>query len=157
MSRARLVPTTLSHIEHVAKHMRESDRMEVWASTNDTPMDALTNSVALTDGAETVLIDEAPACICGVARIPRFASVGVPWMLGTAQIESRQLPFLRLCREWIQRERAAWPLLLNYSDARAVRTHRWLQWLGFTLYDPTPFGVENMMFRRFELRGQTDV
>lgn len=149
---ARFVPTQPEHVEYVAANMRECDRLEVWASSHHSPIESLRESVGLTDQPETILVHGVPAAICGVASIPDVANVGVPWMLGTGAVETAPLAFGRICLEWIGRKRRQWPLLINYSDARATRTHRWLEWLGFALYEPTPFGIERLPFRRFEMR-----
>jgi hypothetical protein len=149
---ARFVPTTDAHVTYVAERMRSCDVQEVWAASNHTPLESLRESVAITEKPETILVRGVPAAICGVSKIPGVPGIGVPWMLGTGAVETAPLAFGRLCREWIARKKAKWPVLVNYSDARCEKTHRWLEWLGFRLFDPTPFGVEGLMFRRFEMR-----
>jgi hypothetical protein len=42
--------------------------------------------------------------------------------------------------------------LENWVDARNVTSIKWLKWCGFDFDDPAPFGVEQLMFHRFEMR-----
>lgn len=148
----RFVPVNTAHLAYLAEHMREVDRAEVWAASNALPLDVLHESVALTDRAEVMEHNGVPVAVCGVATIPNAPGIGAPWLLGTDEIDRLPVAFNKLCVEWVARQRSRWVVLLNYTDARAVKTHHWLEWLGFTLYPPEPYGVEGKPFRRFEMR-----
>lgn len=149
---ARFVPTTPAHIHYVSENLRQCDRDEVWAASHQSPLECLRESIAVTDKPETILVRGVPAAICGVSKIPGVPDIGIPWMLGTGDVEKAPVAFGKLCKEWIERKRRKWPLLTNYTDARCTQTHRWLEWLGFALDEPAPFGVEQMPFRRFSMR-----
>lgn len=74
------------------------------------------------------------------------ASHGVPWAVVTTAVERYQLPFLRMCRRYIDSLQMP---LENYVDARNLRTIRWLKWLGFTVDEPKPTGINGEPFHRF--------
>ncbi|MNC81827.1 hypothetical protein D3C75_1350850 [compost metagenome] len=43
------------------------------------------------------------------------------------------------------------PTLTNYVDARNLAAIRWLQWLGFRMDSPVPYGPHRLTFRQFHL------
>jgi len=77
--------------------------------------------------------------------------VGVPWMVTTNHIDKNPRGFLRaslaILRETMQRHNQ----LINYVDDRNVQAIRWLEWLGFTMDAPLPYGRHGLPFRKFSI------
>lgn len=144
-----LVPVDPWHIEVVAANLRPADADEIWASSHATGRSALQRGVDTAIRCWTGLVDGEPVLIAGVTPSAMILGQGVPWMLATPGVERVERPFIRLCRPVVDAMLEVAPELVNFVDNRNARAHRWLRWLGFTLDEPAPHGVERMLFRRF--------
>lgn len=133
----------------LAPRMREADRNEVAASHGLSPIGALVNSVVASREPMAALADGEVMALFGICECRDFA---MPWLMGATGIERFHVPFLRRSRAWVQEAHRRYPLLMNWVDARNKASIRWLGWLGFTIYDPEPYGLEGRPFHRFEMR-----
>lgn len=79
---------------------------------------------------------------------------GIPWLLGTPEIPDHARAFLRASKLWVRQQIKQYDTLENWVDVRHTRAVQWLQWLGFSLDAPRPFGVEKMPFHHFVMRAQ---
>jgi len=91
-------------------------------------------------------------CIFGVAPASLLGSVGVPWMIGTQEIDSHAKAFLRRNKAYVERMSELYNYLVNFVDARNTRAIGWLKWLGFTILEAQPHGPDGLPFHRFEMR-----
>jgi len=148
-SAVEIVPATLEHVAEMAPRMREADRQEVWASFYLTPELALSVSVRTSRHAWAGLIDGRVVCIFGVGGSSVLSDVGVPWLLGTDDLDRNQFAFLRRCRQHVAQMLAGYPVLINFVDDRNKVSQRWLRWLGFTIMEPEPHGPQGLPFRKF--------
>ena len=152
MARICIVPAVDAHIPPIAESMRRADRDEVWAVSRRTPHEAVANALAVSFVVWTGCIDDKPACMAGVATYAMQSGVGSPWLLATEHIAAHQRAFLRHSRAYIAKMLNVFPILENYVDERNHLSIRWLQWLGFTIGEPVPWGADRLPFRRFEMR-----
>ncbi len=150
--RFRVVPAEPRHIADVADRMRAADRNEVFAARGVTPAEALSFSLQRSTGAYAVEFDGRAEIMFGVGPISLLTGVGAPWLLGTDVIDREFRHFLRASKWWRDQMLARYSTLRNVVDDRNHVSKRWLQWLGFTLSDPFPLGVQKVPFRMFELR-----
>ena len=98
------------------------------------------------------LADEEPICLFGLGTPSLLSDVGCPWMLGTDKVGFYSRAFLRHSRRVVALWSEQFPILRNYVDARNTDAVRWLQWVGFDVYYPRPWGPLNMNFHEFEMR-----
>jgi hypothetical protein len=148
----QVVPASIDHIESMLPHIREADIVELWAANRVTPEDALLIGIGISTEAWTGLIDGKPVCIFGVAPASMLGGIGVPWMVGTADIDKHAKAFLRRCKSYVKQMLRLYNYLVNYVDSRNTRAIAWLRWLGFTIYDAAPYGFDQAPFHRFEMR-----
>lgn len=137
---------------YVAKNLIEADRAEVIAATGLDPVLILPNGV---DGIRDVRVGgladepELPMLIWGVDPVPGEPSVGIPWMLCTPHIYEHPVELIHTVkREW-ETYHKTWPVLTNFTDARNVRHHRLLKWLGCHFVRKVPFGPASTPFIEF--------
>tara|TARA_Y100000310_G_scaffold25627_1_gene24512 strand:+ start:7915 stop:8385 length:471 start_codon:yes stop_codon:yes gene_type:complete len=152
MVKYAMVPTTKKHVKALARNMRQADVDEVWATAHFTPLAAVKFGWQTSREVTTGLADGVVLCIFGIAQRTVMSDTGIPWMLTTHYLPLHARAVLRANKGWIERARANYPLLMNYVDVRNRVAIRWLEWLGFELFDPEPFGVERLPFQRFEMR-----
>lgn len=143
------MPVTKAHVASVASRMRACDRREIWASSRSAPLASLRRGVSSSVMTYTGLVEGRPVCILGVAPASLLSGVGTPWMLATAGLERAARPMLRLSLPIVEVMNETFPVLVNFVDARNVKTVRWLEWLGFTVDPAAPHGAEGLPFHRF--------
>lgn len=147
-----VVPATPDHIDPIAARMRASDAAEVMASSAKLPHEALSFSLEKSALAWTGIFDGRPEVMFGVGDLNVLTLTGAPWLLGTDAVERNYRLFLRQSLSWREQLLQRYDVLRNFVDDRNEVSKRWLAWMGFTLFDPIPVGVNGEMFRMFELR-----
>lgn len=145
-------PAGMHHVAPIAARMRAADVAEVKAMSGRSPHDALMFSLQKSSVAWTALFDGRPEVMFGIGDLNILARVGSPWLLGTDVVVAEYRQFLRASRDWSEQLFADYDLLRNFVDDRNEVSKRWLKWLGFTLLDPAPIGINGEAFRLFELR-----
>lgn len=137
----------------IARNARQPDIDELWAAAHTTPLEALQYSATVSrDTCYTGLADDKPVCVYGVKSPSMLSNLAVPWMIATKELEFHSRVFLRRSRDMVKLINSQFPYMHNYVDARNTVSIRWLQWVGFSVYYPEPYGVEGMPFHPFDMR-----
>lgn len=98
----------------------------------------------------TIEVDGEPAGLFGVAPA---GDIGAPWMLGTPALERAPKQLTKLGRAYVHLMSDKYATLLNYVDARSLKSVYWLACLGFTVQKETePYGVFGLPFHRFGMK-----
>jgi hypothetical protein len=137
---------------HVALFMRNSDKAEIWAAHNAMPLQALEYSLSCSPLQWTIRLGEEAIGLFGVGEDPGCPDRGSPWLLATDKLEDIQTTFLKQSRDCVAKMKDRYSLLENWVDRRNLTSIKWLEWCGFTIFKPEPFGVEGKPFHRFEMR-----
>ena len=146
-----IVPAKYYHAVHMYKNMAQRDRDECWAAGHRGPLQALNESLAASPDAKTGLYKDRVVCMYGVAEISILSNIGIPWLLGTDEIEEHSKYFLRQNRYYMNDIKKKYSYLFNFVDARNTVAIRWLKWLGFKVSEAQPFGPDEMPFHKFEM------
>jgi hypothetical protein len=136
----------------LAPRMRAADVAEVWASHRLSPVQALENSLRLSSHAWAGLADGVLVCLWGACPASFINRIGVPWLLGSDEVEAHQTTFLRRSLPALREMQSVYRILKNHVDARNRASIRWLRWLGFTVHPAQPFGPDGVAFHPFEWR-----
>ena len=136
-----------AYADIMAPHIRQADRDEIAALTLKKPEEALRMAVESSSISWAGFVGSKIVCLFGVG--PYLEGVGMPWLIGTDALELNSKSFLRQCVGFIKQMHEAYPVLENYVDVRNEASIRWLKWLGFTICDPGPYGVQGLPFHRF--------
>lgn len=153
MTQYAIQPATLDHVIAMTPHVRQADRDEIGAASGKDIATALRESFELSEMCWAGLVDGEVACLFGCGSVTVTSLIGVPWLIGTDLVERHAKAFLRRNRPMVAQMRERWPHLVNWVDVRNTKAIAWLEWLGFTMHDPAPYGVAGRLFRRFELGG----
>ena len=151
-----IIPAVPMYIEGLAVNMCQRDIDECWAASHSPPKEALVRSLAASPNAMAGLYQGRVVCMYGVAEISILSNIGIPWLLGTDEIEEHSKYFLRHNRYYMREISKRYSYLVNFVDARNTVAIRWLEWLGFRVLPAQPFGPDDMPFHRFEI-GQSNV
>jgi hypothetical protein len=83
--------------------------------------------------------------------------VGVVWLLATQEIERHPVRFYRESKRMFGNVTEKYETLINWVDQHNTLSLRWLQWLGFEIEEPEPWGVLQLPFCRVCYRNDEGV
>lgn len=148
-SRCELVIGQDDHANAIKGNLREQDKREVYLSSGEDPDVRLVDSWARSNMRWTVLYDEKPIAVAGVTISRKMPEVAVPWLLATAEVEKIPKAFSRRADTILDEMLSIRPTLANYVDCENSVSIRWLEWLGFKILDPIPYGPFKAPFHPF--------
>ncbi len=140
------------HSDIASLKARAADEAELWAGFRHTPHEAAEIGLASSD-AWSIFLYGSLAGVFGVVPHGTKHGVGCPWAILSPAVEMHPRPFLRASRQEFAKMQEQFYYLINYVDARNTTAVRWLNWLGFTVYEPEDFGVDQLQFHRFDWAG----
>lgn len=143
---------TQEHINYVSENMRKQDVDEVWASSRSTPLQALNESVAVSQFSVTVLIGEVPCCIAGLRYYDELSDYGSPWLLSSTDMIRHKRILLTESKLVLEEMLSIRSHLENYVHIGNTVSKRWLSYLGFTIAEEHEMGTGEI-FNRFYIRG----
>ena len=141
----------LEHLIHVAENMRDADRIEVWASNELTPIEALISSVDLSAYSSVALFKGVPCAVFGLVVNGLLTSTGCPWLLGTDDIDLCKKDFIKHTRTGVQEMLSICSRLENYVHVDNRKSVRWLKAMGFKFGNPERIGKHQELFVKFSL------
>lgn len=151
----RVRPMTADDIQPIATTARQADRDEIEEGCGQTIASALTLGLRSSVVASVIAWDDTPLAAFGDASYSPGAGIGIPWLISTDAIEQHPRAFLRVCRPLVAQMMRRHCSLINYVDVRNTAAIRWLEWLGFSMGSPTPYGPKQLLFRQFQMtRGE---
>jgi hypothetical protein len=133
--------------------MRREEQIEVWAHSHCSPELAVARSLEACSAPIAAVVNGETMGVFGVNPVSLLLGQGIPWLLTTPAVDRYPLTFMRLCRWLLPDYRRRWPVLMNFIHAKHTRSIAWARRLGFTVFDPSPMGVDGEDFCRIELRG----
>lgn len=143
---------TLAHARELAPLLRAADVAEVWASNRCTGLQALEQSVAMSDVSVAMRINGEVASMFGVRAISPSAlglsPLGVVWFLTGRAWDARPLPLVRAAKRLMPelQEVSGCIELRNWLDSRYAGALRLAQALGFVGLDTAPMGPDAVPF-----------
>ncbi len=143
-----IVPATPDLALQIAPNMREADRQEVWASAHHTPAEAIMLSLQGSRDAWVGTYQGEPMCVFGCGEWSVLALMGTPWLLTSENLGRHAVTFMHETHRYVDELKTRYSVLQNYVDARHEVAVKWLQRIGFTLDNPTIFGIEQVPFHR---------
>ena len=143
----RWVRPTAERVSHIAFNLRSDDKTEVWLSHHIPGDEAVFESWLSSEICRCIVTsDGEPVGVTGVCgdRI---------WLLGTEALTATKARRLQLChqgRDWVQHcASQVGKTIGNHVYAKNRMSVRWLQWLGFEVGVPEPFGPSAALFHPF--------
>lgn len=135
-------PTVREDCIQLAKVLRKADLQEISHGSGLEPEQALLYSFAVSEFCYTVWLEDEIVMIFGVGQ-------GCPWMLASDLLLQIKREFVRECRKIVQAMLDKYGHLENHVWAGNKIHIYWLEWLGFKVEPPVPFGINNEPFHRF--------
>lgn len=142
------------HVDELAVAIRKADLEEVAAMTRDDIHKVITQSVTHSSLSASVFVNGKLAAILGVvpASTAVINTVGIPWMLGTDEIQKNGKALLKTCLPVVRQMTASFQLLENNVHAKNKVAIRFLRRIGFKIEEAEPIGIDGALFHRFTMR-----
>ena len=117
----------------LARGLRPSDEREAWKVAGIPPGPALRLTLAGSDMAASIFVDEVIVAMLGVCSSGVLTGTGAPWLLAHADFERRETAVCmgRISRRFINQWLTVFDRLENYADPEHEKSLGYLQWLGF--------------------------
>lgn len=142
---------TEDHVKSLQGRLRASDIQEIAACSGRDPDVALLDSWRRSEYSRAFVLEGKTILIFGVGRQSLISDTGVPWLLGSKEMDSRQVgnEVGRWSRYYVDEMKSKFSRLENWIDTRQRRSIRWLKWCGFHVERSNPFGVLDLPFHLF--------
>lgn len=148
---------TLADIDFIVDNVREEDVIEVQMSGGGTIRECLDQTPDIDKNAWVWEYDGKVLCIFGVNPFEDKEGVGVIWMLATKDFERKSMIFASACKSVLEELIKPFNYILNYVYAENRKSVKWLKWLGFTVREAEPIGIDGARFHRFEMWNESCV
>jgi len=146
----QIVTAQPEHLCDICTRVRQAD-VDEFAAQGVTVESAMHTGLQISTYTWAGLRDGKVICVFGVASPSVLSGEGVPWMIGSHDLDKCAKGFLPRSRVVLNHMLDLYPHLENYVDARNTRAIRWLRWLGFKIHDAQPYGKMGLPFHRFEM------
>ena len=131
------------------KNLRESDVLEVLASHNHTPEEALHSCIKDGGFSYTIEVTGQPVGIFGINPDTILGNRATIWFLATDGIDKIRRRFLMNSGKFIKIFLEHYSYLYNWVDSRNESSVEWLKFCGAKVEEAKPYGVEGKPFRYF--------
>lgn len=131
MSEASVRKAVLQDALDLAPKIRKTDREEIRASDNQSPLEALVKPFTV-DGSKIFSIIKDGKVIGMFGSSPcAEPDYGVAWMLSSEDLFKHTKQFIKECPHWINEMGEGYKYLYNFVDKRNWKSLKWLQYLKF--------------------------
>ena len=123
----------LKDVLELAPKIRKSDREEIRASNNSTPLKALVEAFTIENNRIYSIVKTEDNSVIGMFGSAPSADpdYGVAWMLSSEDLFKHTKQFIKECPHWINEMGVGYKYLYNFVDKRNWKALKWLQYLKF--------------------------
>lgn len=148
MAKFELISGEESHVRSLVGRLRISDMFELHRlNGNDAHMEMI-DSWKKSDERYLIVYGH-PIGVTGVTKGPNH---GIPWMLGSCELEDVKKSLVqhgrRLSQKWLEK----YGVLCNYVDADNEDSHKFIKGCGYQFLAPIPLGPYKHPFIPFYMR-----
>lgn len=147
----KIFNTTEDHIRELSLNIRDGDKKECLDIYGEQPYHVISSSFIMSYETYTGW-DDGVLGIVGVVHPSLLGEAATPWLLTSNLLTKKPRHLLKFTKPFIQRWLDMWPVLENYIDAEYTAALRWAKWSGFTIHEPTPYGVKKIPCCKIEIR-----
>lgn len=116
--------------ELLSLSLRIEDNLELQASLGLTGPIGIAECLIFSEHTWVGILDGKIECVFGLGADP--PNVGIPWLVGTDNIDKFSMGFLRESKVIIELMLSYYPILTNLVAERHTKAIKWLKWLGFS-------------------------
>lgn len=147
----KIIPPRQNLVHHIIDNLRTADIDEIKASTGQLAKPQIYRALERSGPCHMAAYNGKPMALFGIADLNGFSKIGSPWLVGTPEIETQSIAFLKKSKPLFHEIAAPYDYLVNMVDTRNKASIRWISWLGFTLHSAAPYGPEGLPFHKFDM------
>ena len=150
MNKLKIIPGSMKHVDFTLAHSRPEDFAEFQGYYGNA-YDALTNSLAGSRFAFTVVSDAGIAAMFGFKSNTLLGGWGLPWCITTTLINPHWREYARRSRWVTEQILGEFDALQITVDEVYLRANRWAKWLGFEYVDSIQFEENQAVFNVYTM------
>jgi hypothetical protein len=139
------------HIPSLAHALRDPDMTEVRRLSGREPIEDIRRGYDRSTYKRTALINGDVAAMWGVIEIEQVPGRGYLWMLTGRPIDSHKRQLLRYAPDELRKLLRRWCVLWGHADVEYAGAIRFLRWIGATVHEPIPLGIDGAMYHPFRI------
>lgn len=140
---------TNEDVQYIVDNIRAEDEIECLSLSGSTIREALDNTPDLLKNSQVWVVENKVVCIFGVN--PCGDGTGVVWLLATNDFDKYNKLFAVKCLSVFKKVIKDYNYLVNYVYSKNTTSIKWLEWLGFKIYDAQPVGIKGANFHKFDM------
>lgn len=152
----RIVPSEVEHLFLMVDRIHEGNEREAEALAGISAFELLKSSVENSIESWTVLADETPVAVYGIATVSALSGEACPWLVCTDDIRFAGLTFLRQFRKNMENIKSRFDRLKCMIYNENTEVVRMLEWIGFHKRRELCYGVSNEVFYEMVWEGSDD-
>lgn len=142
---------TKEDLQYVIDNIRIADLEELESASGKPYQETLKTILDTCDDCWAGFVNGDLVAIFGIYVKSSLSGYGIPWLISTKNIENHAKTFLKYCKPVFKKMCKNIDVLVNYVHDRNKMAKTWLEWLGFEIKKPKPYGAKQELFCRFEL------
>jgi hypothetical protein len=146
-----LAPPSPNDLYSLACRLRDIDKRELAAVTEDDPYSNILYCSMQSDPCWVLIYYDDPVAIGGAAPHLEREGFGIPWFMATDEVDTNKAIRMWLAehsKSLIAKLHERYRRLENYISAENKTTMTWLEWLGFQIGEAERLGRNGEMLRR---------
>jgi hypothetical protein len=134
----------------IKDNLREIDIEEIRAMHGDISVSEIVfNSYVVSRKCWTLLRNNKPVFVFGVADSIDNKKIGDVWLLGTDEMEKIKIKILKISKPYINEMLKGYSMIQNYVAIKNRISIKWLKWCGFFFEKGTKTFLTDSFFIRF--------
>jgi hypothetical protein len=147
-------------VDALLDNMRTSDADEIEAGTGRPAREVIEESISGSHHSGALRMNGQLLAIVGIGDGAGISGVelraGVPWLLGTNEIDKYPVAFMRWSHERVRIFMDDYDLLCNWVHEENTRSIDWLRALGFEIWEADEYGPNGERFYPFVMSKETN-
>jgi len=150
-----ITKTTYEHICYIKTRLRFEDIKEIYDITGKNNTEGLDYSFYMSSKSWTLLKDNTPIFVCGVASKSCISDIGLAWLLGTPKVKDVKFKLIRQSKKYIKKMLEDYKMLEGWVSYENKLSKDWLKWCGFKIEKAEKVGFKKALFHRFYMTKET--
>ena len=140
---------TVFDVEYLTKNARQADKDEAFLLSGKGFAEVLNQTPGLYKNSFTWEVNGRLVCMYGAT--PWEGKKAMMWFLATDEFDKHKRAARVQCKKLFEEVIEGYDYLFNYVHYKHDKALKWVRWLGCTVYEPEPIGLNGELFCKIEV------